>query len=558
MISVILGLAVAAPSASAQQPLYTPGQDFTPTSRLVATSVFHWFTSSSGQTVGPWLPEEGRGSWTGEPAFWQHQIKDMMDANIDCLYVHLWRGMETQRINLFKALSQLRAEGYAVPKVAPFLDTMITWEADPLDLATMAGKDEFVGEYIRFFNQYFDENTDAHAESYLAHIAGKVILNTWHLSSRFIFNKDSLTRSDVESRLAAALGGSHPTFTKGVYMIGSGNPCTWFDETAYQFAGTSYYLNTMNYNGRKTATLRGGYWDELIRDPYRFVPREGGVHFIDAWACLNSIKAGGQVNCSAFPDVQESDAFPIYHALIESWNEYAEGTGIFAANPAGPVIPPSGHTDVWSSTNKPREYIDTAASGAAQFNDTPQYEATFLRHNFPAFMRSGETATATVIVRNEGDAQWTAASGCKLGQWPSDPGIFGSGGCLIDDGDDEIPKYGGIFRGRPKTFLVQLAAPHAPGVYQAHWQMLHDSVQWFGQPRTVTIRVVATGDFDFDDDVDQDDFGHLQACLGGTGVAIPQGCEDADLNRDHEVDQQDFTVFQSCLSGPNQPSACAG
>ena len=37
---------------------------------------------------------------------------------------------------------------------------MITWnEQPPVDLATVAGKDEFVGQYIRFYNQYFSVNT---------------------------------------------------------------------------------------------------------------------------------------------------------------------------------------------------------------------------------------------------------------------------------------------------------------------------------------------------------------------------------------------------------------
>jgi hypothetical protein len=541
---------------AAQGPLYTAGQDFTPTSRFVATSVFHWFTRDEGQNEGAWVPEEGRQNWTGEPDFWQRQIKDIMDANIDLIYVHLWAGMETQRINLFKALAQLRAQGYAVPKVVPFLDPPLTWVSGPIDLATTAGKDEFVAQYVRFFNQYFGQNADAWAESHLAHIDGKVVLDTWGLGSSTILNKDSLSRSDVESRLSAALGDAYPSFRNGVYMIGSATAVAWFDETAYQFAGTSYYIRTVAFNNHKTAVLRPGYWDELIRDPGRFVPRDGGTHFADEWSCLNSIKAGAQVDCSAFPYLQESNAPPIYHAIIESSNEYDEGTGIFAADPGPPVVPPSGHTDVWSSTNKPREYIDAAAAGATQFNDTPRYAASLLWHDLPTFMYAGETRIATVIVRNEGENEWNAASGYKLGQGPSDPVLFGPGRYLIDDAQDGIPKYSNIFRGRPKTFLVALTAPRTTGLYNTHWQMLRESVRWFGPVLTNTIRVAFPGDFDFDNDVDQKDFGHLQVCFSQFALPAPAGCEDTDLDRDGDVDRDDFVVFHSCAGGADRPPGC--
>jgi hypothetical protein len=62
------------------------------------------------------------------------------------------------------------------------------------------------------------------------------------------------------------------------------------------------------------------------------------------------------------------------------------------------------------------------------------------------------------------------------------------------------------------------------------------------------------GDFDGDGDVDQEDFGHLQACYAGSGEPVGAGCEDAVLDGDEDVDQQDFTVFMSCMSGANNPA----
>ncbi len=61
-------------------------------------------------------------------------------------------------------------------------------------------------------------------------------------------------------------------------------------------------------------------------------------------------------------------------------------------------------------------------------------------------------------------------------------------------------------------------------------------------------------DFDEDDDVDQADFGHLQACL--TGLSIPQNapdCQNARLDGDLDVDAADLELFFACVGGPNQP-----
>ena len=63
-----------------------------------------------------------------------------------------------------------------------------------------------------------------------------------------------------------------------------------------------------------------------------------------------------------------------------------------------------------------------------------------------------------------------------------------------------------------------------------------------------------TADFDGDQDVDQDDFAHLQECL--TGSVNPQNdplCQDTKLDGDTDVDQEDVDAFITCMSGPGQP-----
>jgi PKD repeat protein len=73
---------------------------------------------------------------------------------------------------------------------------------------------------------------------------------------------------------------------------------------------------------------------------------------------------------------------------------------------------------------------------------------------------------------------------------------------------------------------------------------------------TVNITVnAAIADFDFDGDVDQENFGHLQECMTGTGN--PQNdpdCLNARLDGDNDVDLDDFTVFEGCMSGANVPA----
>jgi hypothetical protein len=68
------------------------------------------------------------------------------------------------------------------------------------------------------------------------------------------------------------------------------------------------------------------------------------------------------------------------------------------------------------------------------------------------------------------------------------------------------------------------------------------------------ISVATAADFDGDQDVDQADFGYLQACLSGSGHSVEPGCETADLDGDGSVGLNDFAVFQGCVSGPNVPT----
>lgn len=472
LLLFLLSMAPITLTYSQTQKLYTPAATFENEDHIVATTFFHWYATNGGQLSGPWPPLEGRENWTGLPDWWKTQIKQIMMANIDVLYVHLINSAEIRRILFFEAYNELRAEGYDVPKIAPFLDPLITWFNQPkVDLATMAGKDSLVAQYVRFYDQYFEKNPDSLSADYLAKIDDKLILLTWHLFLNFE-NVDQLNRADLTQRLAAAFP-NIPAFQKGFYMItpALNDPTFNFtDERTPMFEITKYF-HPNTFKNRKTVQLKAGYWDQNVRTPGDFLPRDGGIHYSDAW------------------DQVDSTFNRVY---IESWNEYDEGTGIYAAAPDTLfLINNNPNTDTWSTTDDPYEYIRTTASGAAAFNERPELDALFLYDNFPDTVRQGETYEVQLRVRNEGNLSWTHAKGIELRQVDSDPIKLNYLGGIINDATDEIPIYGGIFRGRPINFELELNIPDTVGNLTTHWQM-HKNGQAFGDTLSAELIIEAS------------------------------------------------------------------
>ncbi len=78
-------------------------------------------------------------------------------------------------------------------------------------------------------------------------------------------------------------------------------------------------------------------------------------------------------------------------------------------------------------------------------------------------------------------------------------------------------------------------------------------------PQTIKVGLVvetAAGDFDADCDVDQSDFGHLQACLGGPAAWPPEpGCGDCDLSGDGACSETDVSLLRSRMTGASARTA---
>ena len=502
LLVISVSLFSSAEALLAQSDLYTPASSYTTTTRFVGTHVFHTFTPFNTTTgvsfnaKGPWRPLEGREQWDGSVPFWKRQLKDIMDANIDVIFVHLWDPGNTEiyensRINLFTAYSDLRREGYDTPRVACFLDPWLTWAnfGGLIDLATTAGKNELVDQYVRFYDQYFDQNTDQYAEDYVAQINGKPVFNNWHFHEDWgTRNPGNLTRNDVESRVASAPSlNPYPIFNNGVYMIITAtlNEPSWADEQMHQFSLNGYF-ETETLNGRRTATLKPGFWNENgVESVQIFDPRNGGINFRNAWNSLIQTK---------------NQAPSIRHVVIESWNEYDEGSGLYEAN-TDPlyVYPPGGYyqglnTDTWSSTGDPREYIHQVADRAPDFTGRADRSAEFIWWSIPTTVAAGATFDVDLVVRNQGNNEWRASSDYKLGIPTSSPFTTPTGQrrYLLNDSQDEIPKYGGIFRGRPRTFNIQAKAPMVPGVHNLKFQMMQEGETWFGAILSIPVSVSTT------------------------------------------------------------------
>jgi len=448
--------------------------------RIVGAYFFHWYTTTSGQQSGPWPPMEGRRRWTGEPSSWKPLIMQLMAANIDIIWVHLMNEYEPQRENFFRALCSMRAEGHDVPKVAPFLDPELTWRDESrIDLIVDANKDRFCAPYIRFFRQYFKANPDTHADLYLARIDGRVVLGTWHMHLRF-HNMEHLSRHDVESRLRAALASEHRLFDKGYYLVtqaeqryeGKSTVLAWADERVHQFDDTTHYIQSTLHGAITATQIKPGYWDQNYRAPGAFLPRDGGRPYRDAWSAV--------------------DRRTVQRVYIESFNEYDEGTGIYAASVIqGPARRGASeqHSDTWSANADPWEYLKITARAARGFNVSPDYDASILAHGLPNRLSPGQRVTASVLVRNDGDVAWDAAQGVVLAD---QEGAFGLAPGAIPVAVESANDHwltSRVFRGSPITVHVTLTAPQIPGLYKSNWRMHSEDAGWFGKALDHRIQV---------------------------------------------------------------------
>jgi ubiquinone/menaquinone biosynthesis C-methylase UbiE len=371
--------------------LYRAGYGFERVQPAVTTTVFLWFRENEGNVRGPWQPIGGRESWDGGVDFWRRQLKEMALSNMDAIYIHCINEYREQRLTLFRAYSQLRGQGWDLPKIAPFLDPLGLWEKVQIDVSTEIGKAAYVEPYLLFFED-FAENNDEFASSYLFTIDSKLVITTWWVFW-LIGDVSALSREDVLNRLRSRLGARIPQLNAGIYSISTAlvDPDLSFtDERMIMFSGYSYGLQAV-FNGIHNWHVQPGYWDQNIRSPGYFLPRDGGRNYRLAW------------------DAVVASVPHVHRVYVESWNEYDEGSGIYPADPNGLFVDRGMNTydDVYSATNDPFEYVSTTRRGASKINGRPAQKASIQTVEY-------QEGVLTVVVRNEGNDPWLDLSAYKL------------------------------------------------------------------------------------------------------------------------------------------------
>jgi hypothetical protein len=112
-------------------------------------------------------------------------------------------------------------------------------------------------------------------------------------------------------------------------------------------------------------------------------------------------------------------------------------------------------------------------------------DAAFVDQSVPRRLLKGQSATVWIRMRNTGTTTWTRDAGYKLGsENPRDNTTWtGSARVKLQPGEAIPP-------GGEKTFVFEITAPPAQGVYNFQWRMVQEGVEWFGQKtRNVEITV---------------------------------------------------------------------
>jgi hypothetical protein len=400
----------------------------------------------------------------------------MMMAHIDVIYVHLIERFEEQRVNLFTALSELRRKGYDVPKVAPFLDPFGIWSPRLIDVSTKEGKNEVVRHYLRFFDQYFSVNIDPHAASFLARIENRVVLGCWWVYT--ILDKvEAFQRIDIEDRLRAKFDGRTSIFQSGIYMISAAlvDPDLSFsDERVVFFSGYSYCIQSVHC-GVHVYHVQAGYWDQNIRHPGYHLPRHGGKQYKAAWDYV-------LYQCS-----------PVHRVYIESWNEYDESSGIYAADPKTVYkveCNKSTVSDCWSDADDPFEYIRTTARSVSILKSLPDWDSFVLEFPGEIECQPQEVLTLRTTFRNRGAKHWTSEA-LPLPRFLSDEEAFDMAGVVVEAFPDleDLETFGYIFRGAPVSYSLSFRAPNQSGEYESSLRLYNAGGEAFGDAVAVRLLV---------------------------------------------------------------------
>jgi hypothetical protein len=87
-----------------------------------------------------------------------------------------------------------------------------------------------------------------------------------------------------------------------------------------------------------------------------------------------------------------------------------------------------------------------------------------------------------------------------------------------------------------------------------YWRVLSENCCGTAMGPVWSFATETPADFDKDGDVDQTDYGHLQACLTGVGTQTDPACQNAKLTGGPGVGPPDVAAFLKCLAGADVPA----
>jgi len=114
--------------------------------------------------------------------------------------------------------------------------------------------------------------------------------------------------------------------------------------------------------------------------------------------------------------------------------------------------------------------------------------AEVMEINVPATMEAGSTATMSVLAQNLGSEVWTETNMHRLGNTEDSASAFTFSG--PNPNRIYIPASSAVYTGEVHTFTTTIKAPTTPGTYTLKLGMVRDGVAWFGNTKSVTIKVV--------------------------------------------------------------------
>ena len=130
------------------------------------------------------------------------------------------------------------------------------------------------------------------------------------------------------------------------------------------------------------------------------------------------------------------------------------------------------------------EYIDCGG----ECGECTGNRASFVSQDVPAAVFPGSRFNVEITMRNHGTTTWSpeAPNAYRLGSWnPQDNDTWGTGRINMAADTTAAPDS-------DTTFTATLTAPAEAGEYDFQWRMVHELMEWFGEP-SGNLRITVEG-----------------------------------------------------------------